>query len=195
MRVLGIVGSPRRGGNTDVLVGEVLRGAASHGAHVQTVYLNDLNIRGCQACEACKGGNGYVGCIQDDDMLGLYDDLIAADAIVIGTPIYYFGPSAQTKLFLDRWYSLHYKQDGRRHNKLTGKQMVLAMPYGDDNPFFAGAPNAYGTFRDAAAWCGMKIAAVLQATANKPGEIRENQRVMQEAYDAGKSLAAAGPTP
>lgn len=190
MRILGISGSPRKGGNTDVIVGEVLRGAQSHGAQVEMVYLNDLTMRGCQACEACKGGNGYVGCSLDDDMIDLYDQLIAADAIVIGSPIYMFGLTAQTKLFMDRWYALDYRENGRRRSKLNGKPVVLALVYGDANPFSSGAANAYGTFRDEAAWCGIDLVAVLYGTADQPGEIRQNSPLMAEAYQAGKALVS-----
>ncbi|HYF95322.1 MAG TPA: flavodoxin family protein [Symbiobacteriaceae bacterium] len=192
MRVLGIIGSPRPGGNSDIVVSEVLRGAASEGAQVEKVYLNDLNIRPCQACDVCKHGSGYVGCIQDDDMVDLYEKLIAADGIVIGCPIYCFGPSAQTKAFIDRWYGLDYYEHGKRICKLRGKRLVLALVYGDANPFTAGAANTYAMFRDEAAWCGVTITSVVYGTANKPGEIRGNGRVMVEAYQAGANLKSGG---
>lgn len=188
MKVLGIIGSPRTGGNADVVVGEVLRGAASQGAQVEKVYLNDLNVRPCQACDVCKHGKGYVGCIQDDDMLELYDKLIAADALVFGCPIYCFGPTAQAKAFIDRWYALDYYEHGKRICRLSGKKMVLALVYGDANPFSSGAANAYAMFRDEAAWCGMTITAVLYGSANDPGEIRQNGQIMAGACQAGERL-------
>jgi len=190
VKVLGIIGSPRPGGNSDVVVSEVLRGAESQGAEVEKVYLNDLNIRGCQACDVCKHGSGYVGCIQDDDMFDLYEKLIAADAIVIGCPIYCFGPSAQAKAFVDRWYALDYYENGQRICKLSGKKLVLALVYGDPNVFTAGAANAFAMFRDEAAWCGVTITAVVYGSADKPGEIRENRRVMTDACQAGQRLAS-----
>ncbi len=188
MRVLGIIGSPRKGGNTDVLVSEVLKGATSRGATVEKVYLNDLNMRGCQACEACRAGGGYIGCVQDDDVPELLEKLATADSFVLGCPIYCFGPSAQAKTFLDRWYGLSYIENGERKSRLRGKKMVLVLVYGDDNPFTSGAMNAYCTVRDGAAWGGIHIVSVLYGTANKPGEIRENRGIMEEAYDAGRRL-------
>ncbi|HWI65392.1 MAG TPA: flavodoxin family protein [Symbiobacteriaceae bacterium] len=188
VKVLGIIGSPRPGGNSDVVVSEVLRGAGSQGAEVEKVYLNDLNIRGCQACDVCKHGKGYVGCIQDDDMFDLYEKLIAADAVVLGCPIYCFGPSAQLKAFIDRWYALFYYEQGKRVCQLSGKKMLPALLYGEADPFFAGAANAFAMLRDQAAFCGMTIPAVIFGSADAPGEIRKNGQVMAEAYRAGERL-------
>ena len=79
MNVLGIAGSPRRGGNTDLLLAEVMRGAASKGAAVKTIFLNDLKITPCQHCDAClKTGK----CKIEDDMQMVYQELEqAVDAI------------------------------------------------------------------------------------------------------------------
>jgi multimeric flavodoxin WrbA len=188
MKVMGFVGSPRKGGNTDVLVSEVLRGAVEAGATVEKVYLNDLDARGCQACDTCRSGEGYTGCILDDDMPAVHKRLVEADAFVLGCPIYCFGPSAQAKIFLDRWYGLGYRENGERKSMLRGKRMVLCLVYGDDNPFTSGAINAFGTFRDEAEWCGVEMTSVLYGTASKPGEIKQNAAIMQEAYDVGRRL-------
>lgn len=188
MRILGIVGSPRKNGNTDAIVSEVLRGAASQDAACEKVSLGDLRISGCIACDACKVGPGYIGCAIDDDMQPIYQQLLAADALVIGSPIYCFGPTAQVKAFLDRWYAFSYQADGQRKFRLTGKPIVLALVYGDSNPFTSGVTNAHAIFRDEAAWCGLNLQAVLHGTANIPGEIRENTSLMARAYEAGMRL-------
>ena len=99
MRVLGIAGSPRRGGNTDLLLAEVIRGAASRGAEVKTITLNNLKITPCQHCDAClKTGK----CKVMDDMKIVYDELEQADRIVIASPIQFMGVTAQTKAMIDR---------------------------------------------------------------------------------------------
>ncbi len=99
LRVLGIAGSPRRGGNTDLLLAEVLRGAASRGAQVKTIVLDNLKIRPCQHCDAClKTGR----CKIKDDMQMVYDELEQADRIVLASPIHFMGVSAQTKVMVDR---------------------------------------------------------------------------------------------
>jgi multimeric flavodoxin WrbA len=103
MKVLGIAGSPRRGGNTDFLLAEVMKGAASQGAEVKTVILNDLEITPCQHCDAClKTGR----CRIDDDMQMIYRELKEADRVVIASPIQFMGPTAQMKLMIDRCQAL-----------------------------------------------------------------------------------------
>jgi len=103
LKVIGIAGSPRRGGNTDLLLGEVLRGAASRGAEVKTIVLNDLNITPCQHCDACleKGD-----CRIEDDMQMVYRELEEADRIVLASPIQFMTVTAQAKAMIDRCQSL-----------------------------------------------------------------------------------------
>ena len=99
MRVLGIAGSPRRGGNTDLLLAEVMKGAASQGAEVKTIVLNDLNFIACQHCDAClKKGK----CKYQDDMQMVYRELEQADRIVLASPIHFMGVTAQMKAMVDR---------------------------------------------------------------------------------------------
>ncbi len=99
MKVLGIAGSPRRGGNTDLLLAEVLRGAASKGAEVKTIVLNNLKITPCQHCDAClKTGR----CRIEDDMQMVYQEMEDADRIVLASPIQFMTVSAQAKAMIDR---------------------------------------------------------------------------------------------
>ena len=99
MKVVGIVGSPRKGMNTDTLVTEVLRGARSVGAETAKIYLNDLEIKPCQACDKSPAP-GY--CFYRDGMEVIYQAIDTADVLVIGTPAYYGSISAQLKLLIDR---------------------------------------------------------------------------------------------
>ena len=99
MRVLGIAGSPRRGGNTDLLLAEVMKGAASKGAEVKTIFVNNLKITPCQHCDAClKEGK----CRIQDDMQDIYTELEQADRIVLASPIQFTGVTAQMKAMIDR---------------------------------------------------------------------------------------------
>ncbi len=126
-KVIGFVGSPRKGGNTDTLVQAVLAGAADKGAETKIYYLNDLAIKGCQGCEACKDDQA---CATDDEMQPIYKEIIEADGIVIGSPIYAAYLSGQTKLFMDRWYAFF---DRDLVSWLPqGKRFVLVITYGDE---------------------------------------------------------------
>jgi len=103
VRVLGIAGSPRRGGNTDLLLAEVMKGAASRGAEVKTIVLNDLKVTPCQHCDACLEAGK---CRIDDDMQMVYRELEAADRIVLASPIQFMGVTAQMKAMIDRCQAL-----------------------------------------------------------------------------------------
>lgn len=100
LKVVGIVGSPRKGMNTDALVTKVLEGAGSSGAEIEKIYLNDLEIKPCQACDKSPAPDF---CFYKDGMETIYKTLETVDAYVIGTPAYYGSVSAQLKLVLDRF--------------------------------------------------------------------------------------------
>lgn len=99
VKVVGIIGSPRKGMNTDTLVSRALLGAESAGAEVEKIYLNDLKILPCQACADFPAPE-Y--CFFHDGMDKIYHTLINADALVIGAPAYFGTFSAQLKLVIDR---------------------------------------------------------------------------------------------
>ena len=103
MKVIGIAGSPRRGGNTDLLLGEVMRGAASKEAEVKTIILSELTIAPCQHCDACLETGR---CKVEDDMQMVYDELMKADRIVLASPIQFMTVTAQAKAMIDRCQSL-----------------------------------------------------------------------------------------
>lgn len=99
LHILGLVGSPRKGKNTDELLQKVLDGAADAGAKITKIYLNDLEIKPCQACSKHLAPK-Y--CIYNDGMNELYRLFNTVDGIILGTPAYYETISSQTKLMIDR---------------------------------------------------------------------------------------------
>ena len=99
MKVCGIVGSPKKEGNVDLLVSQVLKGASSQGAKTYKIYINDMHIRPCQSCGVDPSPKF---CLFDDDMKEVYEALQSCDAIVLGSPVYFDTVSAQTKLMIDR---------------------------------------------------------------------------------------------
>ena len=120
MKVLGIAGSPRRGGNTDMLLAELLKGAASKGAETKTIVLPDLNFITCQHCDAClKTGV----CKYKDDMQTIYKDFDEADVIVLASPIQFTGVTADTKAMIDRFQS-----------RWVRKYLLKVPPLGDRKP-------------------------------------------------------------
>lgn len=103
MRVLGIVCSPRKGGNTEILVREALEGAGEAGGKTELILLADKNIMPCDGCGACEK-NGI--CKIEDDMQAVYQQLELADGVIFGTPVYFLNVSAQAKAVIDRTYAL-----------------------------------------------------------------------------------------
>ena len=102
-KVLILMGSPRKQGNTELLCEEFARGAREAGHEGEMVLIRDKNINGCVACGACRSNGGT--CVQQDDMQPVYEQIEAADAIVLGSPIYYYTWSSQMKTVLDRFYA------------------------------------------------------------------------------------------
>jgi NAD(P)H-dependent FMN reductase len=99
MKVLGLNGSPRRGGNTDILLAELMRGAKSKGAETETIILSNLSVAPCTHCDAClKTGE----CVINDDMQTVYKALESADRIIIASPLHFMSLTAQMKLAVDR---------------------------------------------------------------------------------------------
>ena len=103
LKVLGIAGSPRRDGNTDHLLRQVMAGTLSQGANTEIVTLSELNISPCRHCDGCiKTGK----CVVDDDMQRLHTDLREVDRVVLASPIFFMGVTAQTKAMIDRCQAL-----------------------------------------------------------------------------------------
>jgi multimeric flavodoxin WrbA len=182
-KVLILLGSPRKKGNSAYLAGMAAKGAIEAGAEVETVYLNGLKISPCQACNVCRK-EGHTGCAQNDDMQALYPKVAAADALVIASPVYWFAMSAQTKLFMDRWYMFGCDA----YKALAGKRAAVLMTYGDEDAFASGCVNALRSFQDAFRFVGIEFAGYVQGSADGPGEIAQNEALAAKAMELGKKL-------
>lgn len=103
MRILGIVCSPRKDGNTEILVRAALEAAREAGGETELILVADMNIAPCDGCGACLK-NGM--CKIKDDMQMIYEQLELAEGVVLGTPVYFMNVSAQAKAIMDRTYAL-----------------------------------------------------------------------------------------
>jgi NAD(P)H-dependent FMN reductase len=181
-RVLGIVGSPRRKGNTEILVDEVLRGAAEAGAAVEKVILTRLKVSPCLACDGCRRTGQ---CVQRDDLPQLLEQMQASQVWVLGTPLYWFGPSAQLKAFVDRWYSTTAE---RSTVDFRGRRVILAIPMEDQDP--AGARHAVGMLTDAVEWIKAEVYATILATGvAERGAVRGHAEILEAARRLGREAA------
>jgi len=188
MKVVGFVGSPRKKGNTFAMVSEVLRGAREAGAETNIYVLNSLNIHGCQACYKCQTPEG--SCVQKDDMKQLYDEIISADGVVIGSPVYMVQVTGQTKTFIDRLFALLYFKDGKPGvfgNKIKGKKAVTVYSQGqpDTNLFAA----SFDLHEQILGFLGFKVQGrIVAGGMNAGGAIRVSLNGMDKDYAARKAL-------
>lgn len=180
VRVLGVVGSPRIGGNTDRMVDEVLQGAAEAGATNKKIYLGKLSIAPCRACEGCKTRGR---CIVEDDMQSVLNDLSEHDVWVLGTPVYFWGPSGWFKAFLDRFYG------SREIIDFPSKKAIVVVPMEDTN--LATARHTVGMIADSLDYLKTPLLASIVAPGvlNK-GEVSGRQHILDEARRAGYDAVA-----
>lgn len=99
MKVIAFLGSPRKDGNTELLLKETIKGVETSGYSVQVFNLNTMKISPCQNCGGCENTGQ---CIIEDDMLQIYNAIRTADRIILASPIFFFGLSAQSKIMIDR---------------------------------------------------------------------------------------------
>jgi multimeric flavodoxin WrbA len=177
MKVIGLVGSPRKESNTDLLVTELLRGAAENGNVTEKVFLYPIDIFPCVDCKACKKGN--YKCALKDDVQQPYPKLEEADVIVFGTPLYWYGPSAKMKLLLDRLRPFIASKKSR------GKKVVLVMPSEEGAD---ACQLAVGMFNLSFKSLEMILVTVLLPKASEYAEVRKQPHVLEEAFEIGKNL-------
>jgi multimeric flavodoxin WrbA len=105
LKIVGVVCSPRLGGNTEILVKEALNSASEVGCDTQLIPLSGKQIQPCEHCGACYASGN---CSLEDDMQDIYPQLLSADGIILGSPVYFWSVTGQAKLLMDRTYALRY---------------------------------------------------------------------------------------
>ena len=182
--VLIFNGSPRRKGNTSVLVKEFTRALEETNTGFEIFDLHYMDIKPCQFCNWCVNNNA-LKCVQKDDMQELYPKLLKSEKIVLASPIYWFNISAQMKLFIDRLYALHGEKGYAFKNKKVGHILV----YGDSNPEGSGVNNAIGSLNDIARYMNNEIVGTVHGSAYKIGDAAQNESLLEEVYSLGKEFS------
>lgn len=132
MKVLTILGSPRKNGVTSRMAKRFNQVAETSGASVKTYHLGSLSFQGCQGCNACKSTS--EACVLKDDLTQVLDEMQSADMTVFATPVYYWDVSGQFKCFFDRTWSFvkpDYKTNPEPLRLEKGKTAVLITSQGD----------------------------------------------------------------
>lgn len=176
MKVLGILCSPRKGGNTEILLQEAMSGAQECGAETELVTVGDKDIKPCDGCLSCaKTGQCHI----KDDMAGIYDRILAADGIIWGTPVYFFNVAAQTKIILDRLYAFY------TNNKLMNKVGGAISVASDEG--HSGVWNLFNAFF---AVNHMFSADFIHGFARNKGDIRKDKHAMKASRELGRQMVA-----
>jgi len=179
--IMGVVGSARRKGNTDLLVSRVLEGAAVAGADTEKVLLGGLEIRACEGCHRCWRGKP---CRHRDDMRRLYRMTANADALVFGTPVYWYGPTALMKAFLDRF--VYFNCPGNRP-QVQGKAAALVVPFEEEDP--AAAELLVALFERSLAYLEMRLVGTLLVPGvSAKGDVLQKAERLAEAEALGRGL-------
>jgi multimeric flavodoxin WrbA len=190
MKVLGILGSPRKGGNTELLLEEALKGAEAEGAEVERLRITDYNIIPCKECLACyKDGN----CIILDDMAKIYPKLLEAEILLLASPIFFYGVTAWAKALIDRcqalWsrkYQLKDPSYGKEGRKRKGFFISVGGTKGQKT--FEGAILTAKYFFDVlnADYAGELVLREVDAK----GDVLKHPEALQQAFEAGRKLVS-----
>ena len=130
MKFLAFNGSPRKGWNTDTLLKHALEGAKSQGAETELIHLYNYNYKGCVSCFACKlkGGKSYGHCAVKDDLAPILKKVEYADAIIIGSPIYFGDVTGEVRSFLERLLFPYLVYDSS-YSSLFGRKIPVGFIY------------------------------------------------------------------
>ena len=181
-KIFGVVGSPRQNGNTHILVSKILEGAKEAGAKTEILLLGDLTVQECDGCHACWEGNQ---CSKHDDMNTVYPRIIESDVIIFGTPVYWYGPTALMKGFIDRFVYFNCPENSV---KIKGKPVVIAIPF-EEECIETAAP-LVTFFEKCFQYLQMNlIGKIIVPGVTRKGEVVGKGGRLKEAYELGKRLA------
>jgi len=186
MKVLGIMGSPRRQSNTEILLDKALEGARAAGAEVEKVLVSKLKISPCLEIYACrKDGN----CAIKDDMQSLYKKLLEADCVIFASPMFFYGITSQAKAVVDRcqalWVRKHVLGMGKE-DKRERKGVFISVGATRGTKLFDGAVLTAKYFFDA---IGVKYSGdLLVRGIDNKAQIRERPTALEDAFRLGQEL-------
>jgi multimeric flavodoxin WrbA len=175
MKILGLSFSPRKSGNTVILLKQALRGAKQEGAETELYSVAGKNIRACDGCWACFGKGK---CHINDDMQILYDKMLGSEGIIFGTPIYVYSMTGQAKTVLDRMVALS-TPDRNLSNKVGGVIVVAGS---------IGLIDAAKDFYFMIVIQKMVPANLVGVYAAKKGDAREMKQAMESARNLGREM-------
>ena len=185
LHVLGIAASPRRFGNTGLMLKAFLAGAESQGAMVKMLNVSSLRLGYCDHCDKCQGTGQ---CIKDDDMTLVNEDLAWSDIVIVATPIHFGGVPAQFKTMIDRaqclWTLKYVLRDHPLYPPKERRGYVLASAGRDREDIFGCIKEEIGSWFVSMdiRYCGMETASNL----NQAGAVKERPETLERLTNWGK---------
>jgi multimeric flavodoxin WrbA len=186
MQVTTLLGSARKKGNTATVLGWVEEELESLGHDVERIYLNNKAFGGCLGCAKCREYPAEIACVQNDDAIGIMEQMIASGAVLFASPIYFWGFSAQIKTLIDRGYSLvtNYHKPGHT-SLLEGKRLGLLVTGAD--PYEENAEGMFTAFhRIVNFYLARKSGELYVGECSVPAELSEG--VKKNAFELARSL-------
>jgi multimeric flavodoxin WrbA len=162
------IGSPRKNGNSNIMADELLKNLNNGKSTAEKVYLYDFEIKACTDCRACK--KGEMLCPVDDGMKDLYSKIDNSEVLIFATPIYWFGPTAVTKLLLDRFRPYY------GNKKLYGKKAALLLPAGTGEK---DCDLSIEMFKRSFEALGIKYIGVVTAEAYDKGDVYYDKKALE----------------
>lgn len=191
MKIVCLLGSPRNNGNSIAIAKHFCTIAESHGAHIQTFALNELQYRGCQGCLRCKGQ--LDRCWLEDGLTPALDAVREADVLLMASPIYYGDVTSQLKAFIDRTYSYlvpDYTTNPIPCRLTPGKKLVFILVQGDvkEKPYDGVFPKYEFFFQ----WYGFQESHLIRACGvHERGDVENRKDVMQLAQEIAEKVCRA----
>jgi multimeric flavodoxin WrbA len=188
-RILAIYGSPRRGGNTEILTDRAVEGAESAGASVDRIYLRDVAISPCLEIYGCLETGR---CVIQDDFQDVYDKLVSCDGMIISSPVFFYAVSSHTKMLMDRCQSFwvrKYWREKKPYTRTQYEKKALFISVGATNgkKLFDGCLLSMGFFLDT---LDMELwRSLLYRGLDGRGEVLGHQEYLDECRRAGQDLA------
>lgn len=186
MKILAIHGSPRRGGNTEILLDAFIEGAKSAGALVEKVSLYEHKFSPCIECGECD----HLGeCVLRDDMDGLYGKYLESDLLVVATPIFFYSHTSYVQAFFERFqafWARKYRLGLPHPLAKTPKGILLSLGATKGKKLFEGLVRSFKFVMDAG-W-GTYAGGLFFREIDKKGDIRKHPEALQKALNLGKSV-------
>ncbi|EMJ5875151.1 flavodoxin family protein [Clostridioides difficile] len=184
-KIIAFVGSPRKNGNVDTIINEIIKGANKNKVDVKKYYLNDMNIKGCQGCLYCRKNHS---CSLKDDMIQVYEDIKKAEYIIIGSPVYICQVSAQTKLLLDRLYPLTTIDKGKHIPRFGDKKIIMVYTQAAPLPTFFKRYFRY-TSKHLKGMGLNHYKTIIATKAFEKNSIENNPKILKKAYNLGFKIS------